>query len=158
MTNTQIADRHAVEALDVLGPTLQILTPLDEGELAPCMIRGTIPPGGIVPLHAHDDPESFLLLSGAAEILIDAPDARTWARVARDDVVHVPGGKRHAFRNTGSAPAVMILVTTARLGRFFREVAGGDAQRFAATAARYGHWLGTPEENAAVGLTLPPAG
>jgi hypothetical protein len=29
-----------------------------------------------------------------------------------------------------------------------------ELQHFAATAIRYGYWLATPEENAAVGLTL----
>ena len=48
-----------------------------------------------------------------------------------------------------------ILVSTARIGRFFREVAapsGDPIEHFLATAERYGYWNATPEENAAVGL------
>jgi hypothetical protein len=32
----------------------------------------------------------------------------------------------------------------------------GVIERFLATAERYGHWTATPDENAEVGLTLPP--
>jgi hypothetical protein len=48
----------------------------------------------------------------------------------------------------------MLVVSTAKLGRFFREVAGEPLPRFLAIAARYGYWNATPEENAAVGLRL----
>jgi hypothetical protein len=30
----------------------------------------------------------------------------------------------------------------------------GDVRRFAEVAARYGHWLASPQENAAVGIKL----
>jgi hypothetical protein len=72
---------------------------------------------------------------------------------------------KHAFRNPGREPAVMIVVSTAKIGAFFREVAtpgGGGAwpppedviQHFLQTAERYGYWNATPEENAAVGLAI----
>ncbi|MNC84719.1 hypothetical protein D3C83_02800 [compost metagenome] len=62
----------------------------------------------------------------------------------------------------------MLIVSTAKMGRFFRELgspagAGAldavpsaqDLRRFQELAARYGHWNGTPEDNARVGITLP---
>ena len=65
---------------------------------------------------------------------------------------------------TGST-AAMIGVTTAKLGRFVREIsrlAGAEAPqtqpspdlmcRFHETVERYGYWLATPQENAEVGL------
>ena len=154
---------HAVEALDVLGPTLELLIVPDDDRAA-CLMRGTIPPGGAVPLHSHPEPETFIALAGEVEGLAHP---HGWVRIGPGAVFHVPGGARHAFRNRSGEPAVSLVVTTARLAHFFREVgvpAGGASaapspetlERFARTAARYGHWLGTPRENAEVGLSLPP--
>ena len=60
-------------------------------------------------------------------------------------------------------PAVELGITTARLGRFFQEVARTglthpptpiELAEFVAVATRYGYALGTPEQDAAVGITL----
>ncbi|MFL6082590.1 MAG: cupin, partial [Mycobacterium sp.] len=59
-----------------------------------------------------------------------------------------------------------LIVTTARLGRFFAEVgrpvtdslqppASEEVANFVAVSEKYGYVLGTPEENAAVGITMP---
>jgi quercetin dioxygenase-like cupin family protein len=157
------------ETLDVLGPIVQMLVEPAEGENAPCLMRGTIPPGVSVPLHSHPDPETFVHLSGELEGLAETGDGFAWLRIASGDVFHVPGDAKHAFRNRSQVPAIGIVVTTPMLGRFFREVgrpvvAGGPPagppsaetlERFLETARRYGHWNGTPEENAKVGLSLP---
>lgn len=54
------------------------------------------------------------------------------------------------------------MITTARMGEFFREVGrpvgsppptAQEAARFAEVAKRYGYLLATPDENAAVGIT-----
>lgn len=157
-----LVDLASVESLDVMGPTLQLLTdPADE--TAPCIMRGVIPPGAVVPLHSHPDPETFVALSGEVE---GFSTAARWLRIAPGEIFHVPGGAKHAFRNHGAAPAVAIIVTTARLGRFFREIgrtreAGPPSafavERFLDTALRYGHWNASPEQNAAIGIVLPAA-
>ena len=80
--------------------------------------------------------------------------------------MHIPAGTLYPHRNISPDPAVGLMVTTARLGQFFadagRPVTGpppppspADVARFTAVAARYGHTLGTPEENAAVGIQVP---
>src|SRR6478752_4998766 len=75
----------------------------------------------------------------------------------------VPPGVPDAHRKVSDEPAVELVVTTARLGRFFQEVARSDTRQpptpaelaeFVAVATRYGYDLGTPEQNAAVGITL----
>jgi hypothetical protein len=76
------------------------------------------------------------------------------------------GGTWHAHRNVSGQPAVDLIITTARLGRFFREVgrpvtgspeppAPGDVAQFIAVACRYGYTLGTPGQNAAAGIEMP---
>jgi len=60
-------------------------------------------------------------------------------------------------------PAVELVIITLRLGRFFQEVARTgvtdpptptELAEFVAVATRYGFDLGTPEQNAAVGIVL----
>lgn len=154
------------EILDVLGPTIEILTPADAGESAPCTLRGVLPPGAVVPLHSHAEPETYVGLSGTAEALTMTASGLEWTALRPGEVLHVPGGAKHAFRNRSVAAAVMIIVTAARLGRFFREVgrpvagaAGPPSEAavrsFLETAERYGYWNASREENARFGLTLP---
>lgn len=158
-----VAPRHAPE-VDVLGPTIEFLTTPGEGAGAPCLMRGAIPPGGVVPLHSHPDPETFIALSGRLEGLAMDGEEFTWVRIGPGDIFHVPGWAKHAFRNPFTEPALQVVVSTATIGRFFREVGrpldagppGGEAlQHLLATAARYGHWNATPAENAAIGMHLP---
>jgi quercetin dioxygenase-like cupin family protein len=131
------------------GAVVEFLTPVEGG--APCVMRGTIPPGGVVPLHSQADPETFLMLSGEIEGFGDDG----WTRIGAGDVHHIPGHVRHAWRNRFSEPAVMYLVSTATIGRFFQDVVGKDLDEFLAISDRYGYWNATPEENAAIGLTVP---
>jgi quercetin dioxygenase-like cupin family protein len=138
------------DVLDLSGATIELLIPLREHE--PCVMRGTIPPGVVVPLHSHDDPETFVALAGEVEAFRDGE----WFRIAAGDVFDIPGGARHGFRNPGAEPSVMIVVSTAKIARFFQEVAGGTPERFLATAERYGYWNATPEESAAAGLPVNP--
>jgi quercetin dioxygenase-like cupin family protein len=163
-----LVDLGDAETIDVLGPTIQFLTPPTAGDNEPCVMRGTIPPGVSVPLHSHRDPETFLMVSGEVEALTEADGGFTWVRVRPGDIFHVPGGAKHAFRNEARAPAVMIIASTCRIGRFFREVATPAAVRpgppspeairhFLEVAEKYGYWNAGPEENAEVGISLPAA-
>jgi quercetin dioxygenase-like cupin family protein len=163
--NAHLVDPAEVETLDVLGPTIAFLTPPEEG--TPCVMRGTIPPGGVVPLHSHPDPETFLTLTGDLEGLVMSPAGHRWVRIRPGEVFHVPGNVPHAWRNPSQVPAVMNLVSTARIGFFFREVgrpvatvngtppSDDDLRRFQVTAERYGYWNATPEMNARIGLVFP---
>jgi quercetin dioxygenase-like cupin family protein len=161
-------DPRRLEALDVLGPTIQYITPLDADGDLPCVMRGTIPPGGVVPLHSHADPETFLSLSGEPEVCRLSADRFEWVPVDPGQALYVPPHARHAWRNRSSEPAVAVLVTTATMGRFFREIgtaadqtdtngqppSPAALQRFVEAAQRHGHWLATPEENARVGIDV----
>jgi quercetin dioxygenase-like cupin family protein len=156
---------HAV--LDVLGPTVEFLVLPSECAGDYCVIRGTVPPGVSVPIHTHPDDESFFLCSGFVQALEQHEDKFEWINMEAGDFRHVPQGVKHAWKNQSNEPAIVIIVTTSRLGRFFQEVgrpvapdaspeapSPADVQRFAEVAARYHHWLASPEENAAVGINL----
>lgn len=163
-------DPGAVEAFDVLGSTIEFLVSAHACEHAPCVMRGTIPPGGFVPLHSHPDPETYLPVSGELEGLVPSDERFRWIPIAPGEVFHVPHGARHAFRNQSEQPAVAFILSTARRGRFFREIgvplvegappsgppSGEAVRRFLEVAEKYGHWNATPEENVRAGIYLPP--
>jgi len=159
-----------LDTIDVMGPTIQFLTRPQADDGSPCLLRGTIPPGGVVPLHRHADPETFIAISGEVEGLTERDGRYAWVRVRPGDVFHVPGGAKHAWRNGSSEPAMQFIVTTSKLGRFFQEIglpigtgerhpvppAPMMLKRLKEVSDRYGYWSGSPEENARVGLMLPP--
>ena len=154
--------------LDVLGPTIQFVTSPAEAD-APCVMLGTIPPGVAIPLHSHRDPETFVMISGSVEGLVDRTESFEWVGLHAGDVFHVPPHAKHAWRNTGQSGAEMVLISTSTMGRFFQELAKplrfgvppapptrDELTRFMRLAEQYGYWNATPEENARVGITLPP--
>ncbi len=161
----RVAEGTLGQAVDLLGPTVEFLTG-PEAQASFCVMRGVLPAGMTVPLHSHDDAEDFLVLTGTHQVLIQGAHGLEWADAHAGDYVHIPAGAPHAHRNTSPDPAVDLIITTARLRRFFadagRPVTGlpqppapGDVARFTALSAWYGHTLGTPEENAAVGIQIP---
>jgi quercetin dioxygenase-like cupin family protein len=156
------------EVLDVLGPTVEFLTPPSEAGAVYCVMKGTIPAGVSVPLHSHPDPESFFVLSGYAQALTERGNHLEWLDVKPGDFVHIPGGTKHAHRNVSNEPVVELITTTPALGRFFQEIGrpippdaelppptGDQLQEFVRAAVLYRHWLGSAAENAAVGIALP---
>jgi quercetin dioxygenase-like cupin family protein len=161
----RVAEGTPNQALDLLGPAVEFLTRPDvQGSF--CVLRGVLPPGMTVPLHSHDDAEDFLVLTGTHEVLMRGAHGLEWTDAHAGDYVHIPAGTPHAHRNVSPDPAIDLMITTARLGQFFAEAgrpvtdprhppAPGDVARFTAVAARYGHTMGTPEENAAVGIYMP---
>jgi quercetin dioxygenase-like cupin family protein len=171
--NLQIAnvvDPKSAARLDVFGPTIQILTPLTGEQDAPCIMRGMIPPDGIVPLHSHVDPEIFVLMSGELEGLSQRADGFVWIPVRPGDVFYVPSSVKHAFRNRWREPAICTIVSTVKLGRFFDSIGipvptGAEPvappsperiRRFLETADAFGYWNAGPDENARLGLNLAP--
>jgi quercetin dioxygenase-like cupin family protein len=135
-------------------------------EEAYCVIRGTIPSGVSVPLHSHDDAESFYVLSGEAQVLMQAETGLEWMTLQRGYFAQIPAGTKHAWRNLSSDLFEVIVITTPRLGRFLRGLGelvrdeGRDGhslemlQRCVEMSGCYGYWFGSPEENAAVGIEL----
>jgi quercetin dioxygenase-like cupin family protein len=164
--SAHLLDPAGLKTVAVLGPTVQFLTPLTGGDEAPFLMRGIIPAETAVPLHRHPDVETFIHVSGELEAFSDAPPhGPHWIGISPGDIFHVPSNALHAFRNKGTEPAVSLVVTTARLGRFFAEVGDTDIpesrpptparlRHFLEVAARYDHWNGTPEERAKIGIVV----
>jgi quercetin dioxygenase-like cupin family protein len=115
-------DKQSRIVLDVLGPTVEFLVLPSETAAGYCVLKGTIPPGVSVPLHSHPDDESFFLLSGSVQSLEHRKDGFAWIELKAGDFRHVPQEVRHAWKNQSDEPAIAIIVTTSRLGRFFQEV------------------------------------
>ena len=161
-----VAEGTTGSPLDVMGPIVEFLTSPQAAHGDFCVFKGLMPPGVVVPLHSHDETEAFFVLSGTKQVLtLDSGPAR-WVTVRAGDYIHVPRGTRHAHRNLSDEPVIELVVTTARLGTWFEEVGvpstgtpqrptAHDLQRLLTVSERYGYWLGTPEENAAIGLSLP---
>lgn len=148
------------EALDVFGAIVEFMTPEDNAEF--CVMRVVMPPGVTVPLHSHKDFGDFYILAGSYQVLIENDGDMKWRDAHAGDYIRVPGDVPHALRNVSEEPAVDLVITTAHMGNFFREVGqpvgsprptAQDLARFVEIAERYGYRLATPEENAAVGIT-----
>ena len=57
------------QVTEFFGPTVEFLTSPEDEHNDFCVLKGTIPPGMSVPLHAHADAEDFLVISGSVEAL-----------------------------------------------------------------------------------------
>jgi quercetin dioxygenase-like cupin family protein len=158
----RLADNTAGQTLDVLGPTVELLTWSDEF----CVLRGVVPPGVAVPLHRHADTEDFFVISGTQQVLVHGENGLEWHDAHAGDYVCIPGDVPHAVRNITDEPAIALIITTGRMGRFFQEVGrpvadaaapptAAELWHFVTVARTYGYVLGTPEENATVGITIP---
>jgi quercetin dioxygenase-like cupin family protein len=152
----------AGEILDVFGPRVNFLSSLDLGEVEFTLIAGTVDPGVIVPLHSHLDRELFSLTEGSIEAFV----ADQWHTIGAGEVLDIRDGVRHAWRNMSESPARLLIVTTVRMAKFLREIgrplaavntppSPGDIEKLISTSVRYGYWNGSPEDNAAIGMSLP---
>jgi quercetin dioxygenase-like cupin family protein len=158
----RLAEASRGPRLEVFGPIVEFVTPENAKQI--CVMRAVVPPGVTVPLHSHDDFEDFLILAGAHQVLVDDEGRLEWRDAHAGDYIRVAGNAPHAHRNISEEPAVDLIITTAAMGRFFREVGrpigsppptAREVAHFAEIASRFGYRLATPEENAAVGITLP---
>jgi quercetin dioxygenase-like cupin family protein len=147
----------------VLGVLLQFLSTPEQINDRISVMRGTVPPGVVVPLHSHADPEIFYVLNGSLEVF----QSEGWQTVTAGEVVSIPGNVRHALRNTSSSPITSITVSKQELYNFFRELAQpfdpnrpqapptpDEMQQLFSVAEKYEYWLASPDENAAIGISL----
>jgi len=160
---------HAAEepTFAVVGTLLQHISTPEQGGGNIAVMRGGIPPRAAIPLHSHASPEIFYMLAGTMDVYQDDGSSSGWQTANFGDVVTIAGGVKHALRNAGDTTVMTVLVSDDQLYRFFRELgeplAPGDAapvptpevmRKLFEVAARYGYWIGSPEENASIGILL----
>ena len=158
---------HDKQRLTPNGTLFEFLASPDETGSEICLIRGTIPTGVAVPLHSHSDVELFYVLEGSLEAFQLGKGARGWVSFGPGDIVSISGNTKHALRNSSPLPATTLVVTTSKLYSFFQEVSKPfdqarkatrptpeELQKLFESATRYGYWMGSPEENAAIGIVL----
>jgi quercetin dioxygenase-like cupin family protein len=92
------------EILDMLGPRIQFMTALSDNDNDYCLIKGSVPPGVVVPLHSHPERESFYALEGEVEGFWKD----RWITLGVGDPFDVPGGLKHGWRNLSNASAMRL--------------------------------------------------
>ena len=109
------------------------------------------------------------MLEGTVQVWADRQEQPQWIEITAQESVLIPSQARHAIRNASDMPVFVILVSAARIGHFFEQIATplvpGEPpppptperiQQFLAQQAEYGYWSASPEENAAIGIHLTP--
>ncbi len=94
-------------------------------------------------------------------------DGGDWKTIRTGELIVIPPGVRHAWRNRSDASAQVLSFAGTNIFAVMRKVAvpAGQGQTAAPptveflkelqeVAAKSGNWLATPEENAAIGLRL----
>lgn len=151
----------------VVGTLLQFISPPEQNRGNLSVMIGGIPARAVIPLHSHSDPEVFYVLEGSMEVFQDDGISSGWQTATLGEVVTIAGGVKHALRNSGATAVSTVLASQEQLYRFFRELAeplepGASPptptpevmQRLFEVAARYQYWIGSPSENAAIGIRL----
>jgi quercetin dioxygenase-like cupin family protein len=151
----------------VVGTLLQFVSTPEQNRANLSVMRGGIPAGAVVPLHSHASPEIFYVLEGMLDVFQDEGKSSEWKTATVGDVVTVAGGVKHALRNPGSTLVMTILISDEQLYRFFQELAEpldpasgppppspAIMQKLFEVAARYNYWIGSPAENASIGIQV----
>lgn len=152
----------------LLGPVVQFLATPEQTTEQFTVLRSTVAPGVVVPLHSHRETEWLFVLEGAIQVWADRQEQPQWIEITAQESVLIPPQARHVIRNTSGTPAFVLLVAAARIGHLFEQIATPLApgepfsllptpeliQRFLAKQAEYGYWSASPEENAAIGIHL----
>jgi len=160
---------HSAEepTVAVVGTLLQFISTPEQNGGNISVMRGGIPPRAVIPLHSHASPEIFYVLEGTMEVFQDDGQLSGWQTAEVGDVVTIAGGVKHALRNPADAAVSAVLVSDAQLHHFFGELAHplglGEAppvptpdvmQKLFEVAARYGYWIGSPQDNASIGILV----
>jgi quercetin dioxygenase-like cupin family protein len=126
-----------------------------------CVFTAKMPAGVVVPLHSQPDRETFHILSGEMNLY----DGTSWRILKQGDCVDVLSSTKHAWRNASSFSATMLAETTVRMGVFLQRVSNlantsrdvqealAQKEYFFKLVQEYGYWLGSPEDNEAIGLS-----
>ena len=159
--------RSMDQTFNTFGVLLNFLVTPNETGHEVSLFKGTLPPGVVIPLHSHAEPEVFYVLEGSLEVYRESGQPQGWSTAQPGGVLAIPGNVKHALRNTSSTATTVLLVTQEELYNFFRSIAKPfepgqmlappspeDMQQLFVAAAKYHYWMGSPEENATIGISL----
>ena len=131
------------------------------------VLIGVLHPGVFVPLHSHAGPEWFFLLEGEMEGYTGDENGGSWEIIRTGELVVLSSGIRHAWRNKSQVLVRVLSFAGTDIFAVMRKIAvpADDTRPSAAPtqeflqelqeiAAKTGNWIGTPEQNAAIGLKL----
>jgi quercetin dioxygenase-like cupin family protein len=166
-TKMDTNSRAEEQTFIVLGVLLQFLSTPEQINDQITVMRGTVPSEVVIPLHSHADPEILYVLNGSLEVFQAEGPSAGWKTANAAEVVSIPGNVRHALRNTSPGPVTSIIVIKQELYSFFRDLARPfdpnrppapptpeEIQEFFSVAEKYDYWLASPDENAAIGVSL----
>ncbi|WP_430245099.1 cupin domain-containing protein [Neorhizobium sp. DAR64861/K0K2] len=151
--------KHRIGAIDILGPLMEFKTEFLPDAGSYCLSTSIIPAGVAVPLHSHPSRETFYITSGILEVF----DGNEWQALGAGDVFDVMPDVRNALRNTSAHQVSTVHVTTMALASFYSSVGRSypagppqpqDLEAFGAAAAEHGVWLGSAQDNAAIGISM----
>jgi quercetin dioxygenase-like cupin family protein len=159
INETQPSHNVDKQVFNVAGVLLQFLASPEEVGDAICLIRGTMPPGVVVPLHKHAEVELLYVLEGSLEFFM-AKEGTQWATAGMGDVIAIPSNVKHALRNRSSLPVALVLVTKSHLYAFSglakTTIPNQRAPRTLKRCRNYLSrrkiriWMASPDENAAI--------
>jgi quercetin dioxygenase-like cupin family protein len=112
-----VVDYHDRDVLEVdlkgsKNVTVRWLIGKRTGALNYAMRLFEIAPGGIVPLHNHDEEHEIFVLNGEAKIL-----GSNEGHAKKDDVVFVPPKQQHGYDNTDGKEIFRFICVIPLLGK-----------------------------------------
>jgi quercetin dioxygenase-like cupin family protein len=97
----------AIKSFPVLGDHVEILVASAVTNGASTTLLEISPPGGGPPPHRHDhEDETFFIVEGEYELLVDG----NWVKGSRGDAFYRSRGTVHAFRNCGTTTGKILIV------------------------------------------------
>ena len=91
--------RKPVNVDGAQGVAIRVLVSKEDGAPTFAMRMFEVQPGGHTPMHRHPHEHEVFVLQGTGIVVHEGKDYA----IAPEDVVFVPGGKKHCFKNTGNS-------------------------------------------------------
>jgi quercetin dioxygenase-like cupin family protein len=126
------------QAFNLFGVLLNFLVTPDETGPEISLFKGALPPGVAIPLHSHAEPEVLYVLEGSLEVYRESGLSQGWSTTQPGGVLPIPRQVAKPFE-AGQMPA---------------PPSPEHMQQLFAAAAKYHFWMGSPEENAAIGISF----
>jgi quercetin dioxygenase-like cupin family protein len=121
-SSARVVQECHCSVFEILGASVEFLVGPHPGDESPCILKGTIPSGVLIPMHSHDVIEIFFVLAGNIEVLVEAGGKMQWVEAGVGDLIEIPSNARHAFRNRSQNPVLNLLFTTSKHGRYLQEI------------------------------------